>query len=172
MFTKGSYVVYRAEGVCVISDIRAESFNALDKETYFYILSPVKEPKSLLYVPKDNVGLTSMMRPLLSAEEILALAEELCNERIELLPESRSRGAQIKDILSRGDRRELVVLLNTLVEFMDGVKQSGKKLGVTEINAYTKASKLLVEEFSIKSDIDNAEKLMAVISGKEKCLSK
>lgn len=172
MFTKGSYVVYRAEGVCVVSDIREESFNALDKETYFYILSPVKEPKSLLYVPTDNAQLTSMMRPILSAEEINSLAEELCDERIELLAESRSRGAQLREILGRGDRRELIVLLNTLIDFMGRVKQSGKKLGVTEINAYTRASKLLVEEFSVMSDIDSVEKLLAVISGKEKCLSK
>ena len=172
MFTKGSYVVYKAEGVCVVSDVRAERFNALDKETYFYILSPLKEPKSLIYVPVDNKELTSMMRPPLLEEEIYSLAEELCEERIELFPESRLRSAQLREILGRGDRRELIVLINTLVDFMDTAKQRGKKLGVTEINACNRASRLLVEEFSLNSDIDSAEKLLAVISGKEKCLFK
>ena len=87
MFSKGSYVIYRAEGVCVISDIKTEKFNALDKETQFYILNPVNDRKSMLYVPVDNETLTSMMRPLLSAKEIVALAEEL--RQLDLLPEGK-----------------------------------------------------------------------------------
>ena len=145
MFSKGSYVIYRAEGVCVISDIKTEKFNALDKETQFYILNPVNDTKSMLYVPVDNEALTGMMRPLLSADEIMALAEELRSERIELVPDSRGRNSQLRDILARGDRRELIVLLNTLDDFMEKVVANGRKVGNTEIGAYTRATKLLVD---------------------------
>ena len=172
MFSKGSYVIYRAEGVCVISDIRTEKFNALDKETQFYILNPVNDRKSMLYVPVDNEALTGMMRPLLSADEIMALAEELRSERIELVPDSRGRNSQLRDILARGDRRELIVLLNTLDDFMEKVVANGRKVGNTEIGAYTRATKLLVDEFSSTTDIDNSEKLKGVIKGTAECLAK
>ena len=36
MFKVGTYVSYRAEGVCVISDIRNEAFNSLGKKEEFY----------------------------------------------------------------------------------------------------------------------------------------
>ena len=36
MFKVGTYVSYRSEGVCVISDIRMEAFNALGKNEEFY----------------------------------------------------------------------------------------------------------------------------------------
>ena len=172
MFSKGSYVIYRAEGVCVISDIKTEKFNALDKETQFYILNPVNDRKSMLYVPVDNEALTGMMRPLLSADEIMALAEELRSERIELVPDSRGRNSQLRDILARGDRRELIVLLNNLDDFMEKVVANGRKVGNTEIGAYNRATKLLVDEFSSTTDIDNSEKLKGVIKGTAECLAK
>ena len=172
MFSKGSYVIDRAEGVCVISDIKTEKFNALDKETQFYILNPINDKKSMLYVPVDNEALTDMMRPLLSAEEIMALADELRQDRIELVSDSRGRNSQLRDILSRGDRRELIVLLNTLDDFMERVAANGRKIGNTELVAYTRATKLLVDEFSSTTDIDNAEKLKGVIKGTAECLSK
>ena len=43
----GSYVIYRAEGICDIIDIRRESFAGGEKAEY-YILSPRNDPNSLL----------------------------------------------------------------------------------------------------------------------------
>ena len=61
MFKVGTYVSYRSEGVCVISDIRMEAFNALGKSEEFYILAPIKDMNSVLYVPVNNEVLTSKM---------------------------------------------------------------------------------------------------------------
>ena len=70
MFEIGSYVMYRAEGVCKISDIRDESFGAIGGQEKYYILSPLNDDKSTVYVPMGNDALLGMMRPLMSAEEI------------------------------------------------------------------------------------------------------
>ena len=74
MFAVGSFVVYRAEGVCRISDIKAESFGVIGSKENYYILTPLNDEKSTVFVPVANETLVGMMRPLLSAEEITALA--------------------------------------------------------------------------------------------------
>ena len=58
MFEIGSYVAYRSEGVCVISDIRAETFGAPNNSELYYILTPVRHTQSTLFVPVKNENLT------------------------------------------------------------------------------------------------------------------
>ena len=169
MFSKGSYVIYRSEGVCVISDIRRENFNALGGEGEFYILNPINDMKSVVYVPVDNEVLTGMMRPILSAEEINKLCEEVREIRLELPPETRVRSLKLRELLSLGDRRELVILVNTLEDFFALAEEKGKKIGSTEKNAHARALKLLYDEFSYASDISDTEMLLAVIRRETEC---
>ena len=51
MYEIGSYVIYRAEGFWKISDIRTESFGAIGGQEKYYILSPVNDEKSTVFVP-------------------------------------------------------------------------------------------------------------------------
>ena len=71
-------MVYRAEGVCDIVDIRKECFGANPQGEEYYILSPRNDANSSIYVPVYNEALTAQMRSLLSREEI---AEMLCELR-------------------------------------------------------------------------------------------
>lgn len=143
----GSYVIYRAEGICDIIDIRRESFAGGEKAEY-YILSPRNDPNSLLYVPVDNEKLTSMMRPLLSEKEIRELIDELRDERLEWINDSRARNSKFKEILSEGNRREVLVLLNTVREHISMNEANGKRSGTTDTGALSRACKLLRDEFS------------------------
>ena len=143
----GSYVIYRAEGICDIVDIRRESFAGGEKADY-YILSPRNDPNSMLYVPVDNERLTSMMRPLLSEKEIRALIKELRNDRLEWIDDSRARNAKFKEILSEGDRSAVLVLLNTVRERIAMNEANGKRSGTTDTGALSRACKLLRDEFS------------------------
>ena len=126
----GDCVIYRAEGICDITDIRAESFAGGEKSDY-YIISPRNDPNSTVYVPVDNEKLTSMIRPLLSEEQIRALVAELRDERLEWIEDSRARNAKFKDILSIGDRRTVLVLLNTVRERIALNEATGKRSGTT-----------------------------------------
>ncbi len=82
MFKIGSYVVYRSEGVCVVSDIRTVSFGALGS-TEYYILTPISDKKSTVFVPVHNEALTSQMRGLLNAEKFSELIEECRGKTLE-----------------------------------------------------------------------------------------
>ena len=172
MFDIGSYVSYRAEGVCVISDIREERFGALGGLAKYYILSPVGDEKSTVFVPMDNEGLVSMMRPLLSAQEIMATVEELRDERMEWIEESRVRNVRFREIFAEGDRRKLIVLLNTVVEHSEMLRSIGKKVGSTDENAQYRAQTMLFEEFSMTTDLKSIDEILPLLRGERILASK
>ena len=166
MFEIGRCVSYRAEGVCRITDIREESFGAPNQKTLYYVLTPLQDDRSTVYVPVENEMLTSYMRPLLTAKEIGTLAAELRDQRMEWIPESRVRNNKFREILSAGDRRELIVLLLTLLE---RAEQGGKKMSSVDENAARRAKKLLLDEFSVTSDLRTEEELVRFLRGEITC---
>ena len=165
MFTVGDKVVYRAEGVCRISDIRKESFGAADEGATYYILTPVNDPKSVLFVPVENDRLVSMMRTLLSAEEIGALCASLREERMDWIVENRLRSNFFREVLSEGERGRLVVLLNTVTERIEMQIASGKKALSTDTGAQSRAAQLLFEEFSYTTDLASIRDVIPLLRG-------
>jgi RNA polymerase-interacting CarD/CdnL/TRCF family regulator len=169
MFAIGAYVSYRSEGVCVISDIRTEVFNSLGKSEEYYILAPLKDMNSVLYVPVNNEILTSKMQPLLSADEICALADELRGELLDWIDESRARNAALREILSGGDRRELIVLVNTILDRIARSDEIGRKITAGDENTLKRAKRMLLDEFSATTDLTTDEQLMGVLAGTHRC---
>lgn len=165
MFEKGSYVIYRSEGVCLISDIRDEKFASVGKADKYYILTPINDRRSTVFIPADNERLLGLMRKLMSADEINKMVEELRDERIEWQSDSRARNNLFRDILSRGDRRELVVLANTVGAKAEELTESGKRVCIADINTLRRAERLLFEEFSATTDISSAEQIMPLLRG-------
>ena len=165
MFTIGAYVMYRSEGVCKIADIRQETFGTVGNGATYYILTPLNDPKTTLFVPTENELLVSYMRPLLSAEEICALTAELREERIEWIPENRIRNARFREILALGDRRELIVLVHTLLERIRMTEAAGKRIAAGDEQALRRATKLLLDEFSTTTDLSNEVEVLAVLMG-------
>ena len=165
MFEIGSFVVYRAEGVCRISDIRVESFGALGGEESYYILTPKNDEKSTVYVPVANDRLVAMMRPLLSADEIRSTVSELRELRVDWVEESRARNTRFREILSVGDRRELIVLANTIVERADLASRGEvKKLTGSDENTLRRIVRMLFEEFSMTCDLTE-DQILPLLAG-------
>ena len=166
-FSIGDAVVYRAEGVCDVVDIRKESFGAHTDGDDYYILSPRNDANSSIYVPVHNEKLTALMRPILTRGEIFALVESLCADRLDWPTESRARNALFRQILSLGDRRELIVLVLTVHERLLETIALGKKPGSIETNALSRACKLLRDEFSLSIPLPNDEALISLLCNKE-----
>lgn len=166
MFEKGSYVTYRSEGVCVIIDIRKEDFATENGAGDYYILAPISDMKSTVFVPVSNERLVGYMHSLISADEMNAVISELRDSRMEWIPESRARNTSFKQIISQGDRRELIVLLNTLYDKTDEMKRDGKRVGTTDQGAIAKAERLICEELMMTTNFKPQEKLRDVLRGR------
>ena len=167
MFKIGNRVVYRSEGVCVVSDIRKESFGMIGREEDYYILTPVSDKKSTVFVPVNNDKLVGFMRRLMSAEEIMKMITELKDERLEWIVESRARTAAYREVLALGDRRQLIMLVNTLYEKSEEQKTAGKKVPSGDISCLRRAQSLLYEEFCATTDIGSEDEVIAVVRGEK-----
>lgn len=165
MLKIGTYVSYRTEGVCVISDIRTEAFGPVGGSEEYYILTPLKDRNSVLYVPVNNSALTEKMQPLLSAEEISALAEELRDRRLVWRSESRARNYEFKEIVNTGDRRSLMVLVNTIVSQREKLMSSGKRLTGGDENVLKRALGMLYDEFSVTVELADEGMLISALRG-------
>lgn len=157
--------MYRSEGVCRISDIRQETFGNVGNGATYYILTPLNDAKTTLFVPIENEQLVGYMRPLLSAQEIVSLAAELREERMEWIAENRVRNVRFREILSLGDRKELIVLIHTIREHAKQAVANGKRFAAGDEQAFRRATRLLLEEFSATTDLSTAEELLSVLMG-------
>lgn len=172
MYKIGTRVSYRSEGVCVITEIRRQKFGVLNELKDFYILSPIKEPNSKLFVPADNEDLVSKMRPLCSAEEVNQLAKKLYSERLEWIALPRARSNYFRDILSDGDRNMLILLIHTIYEMEEQLAPSGRHVTQGDLNAFNRAKKVLLAELSVTTDISTEQELLSVINCEIECHNK
>ena len=165
MYSIGSYVIYRAEGVCVITDIREESFGAIGEKNKYYILSPLGDDRSVVFVPVDNEKLCSMIRPLLSADEIMALSCELRDMRMDWIPDIRARNQRYRELFSLGDRRDIIIIANTIMAIKREGKESDKRLTGTDENALRRAKQMLYDEFTATCRIRTEDDIFLILSG-------
>lgn len=169
MYKKGNYVSYRAEGVCVIVEIERRKFGTLNEFKDFYILSPVNDLNSRLYVPVDNEELVSKMQKLCSAEEVNSLAETLKGETLEWISAPRPRSNRFREILSEGKREMLIRLIHTITAQAEKLASEEKHVTQGDEVFLKRAKKTLVEEFSFTTDITTEQMLVDVLNCKVKC---
>jgi RNA polymerase-interacting CarD/CdnL/TRCF family regulator len=153
----GDKVLYGANGVMTIVDIREES--ALDTCRSYYVLRPtLMNTQSLTYVPTDNERLVSAMRPLLTREEIEQLiisSSEI--EPLEWVKENRARADRFKKVLESGDRRAMISMIRTVEQSAVRREAEGKKNFLADEGIKLKAQKLLFSEISVVFDIPEEE---------------
>ena len=158
MFEIGSYVSYRADGVCKIVDIRRESFGAPSDGALYYVLHPKNDERSVFFLPVENERTREVMRPLLSVDEIAELIREISAREFPWIENAKSRGNYLKRVLSEGDRAELVYILMLLF-----FHSEGKKSCATDEFAKRRASQMLFEEFSMSIDISSSDAIPELI---------
>ena len=146
MFSVGETVVYSIHGVCKIKDISLLKFG--NEKRKYYILCPVGDGKSTLYVPLDNENLLSQMRPVMSREEIDLLIGSVSQDKTEWIEDAVSRKEYCDRILKSGNRKELMQLIEMLYLKQEELKSKNKHFHIADERCLKDAEKLLYDEFS------------------------
>lgn len=146
MYTIGDVVIYKNDGVCKIADIIIKSFK--DKNIEYYVLQPVHNSNAEIFVPKNNPDLINKMRNLLTKDEVMQIIEALPNEEEICISDEAERKEKFKEILTSGNRTELVRLVKTLYNHKQNQKQYGKKLHIADERILKDAEKILHDEFA------------------------
>ena len=147
----GTYVLYGKTGVCLIKE------QIVMGGGRYYVLSPISDPRSSVYVPCDNADLVARMRPLLTREEIDSLLSDADEVKLAWLDDRNERGMLYRAVLGGGDRKELVRLLCCLMRTKQDRLAIGKRLSAMDETTLQECVRLVQEEFSMVLGIDTRE---------------
>ena len=155
MFSAGDHVVYGNHGVCRVAELTSMDFGADHRE--YYVLSPIAEPKSKIFVPLDNDALTSTMLPVLTKDEIDALLGSVVPGSREWIENDSERKAFCTATLKSGDRFAILSMIDMLYLHREEMISQKKHFHVTDERFLRDAEKLLHEEFAFVLGIPRAE---------------
>ncbi|MDR1805564.1 MAG: CarD family transcriptional regulator [Clostridium sp.] len=159
MLTIGEEFIYGSAGVCKVAGIKDMTVGA--ETNSYYILKPVYEAASTIYVRVDSSELAGKVRRILSQEEILELIRQMPDENTIWETDDNKRREQYKGILSGSDRSALIRMIKTLFLRGEELKNvgKGKKLHASDERFLKDAEKILYEEFAYVLNITREEVL-------------
>ena len=158
--TIGAYVLYGKTGVCLVQEKTELSFgNGL-----YYVLCPVSDGRSSVYVPCDNPDLVAKMRPLLTREEIDSLLSDADDVRMDWIDDRNERSARYRQIIGSGDRRLLIRQICCLFRKKHEKQEMGKHLSAMDEAILQECMRLIDEEFSMVLEIPGSEVVNYILS--------
>ena len=155
MFQINDTILYGSEGVCTVTDIVEKDFGA--KVMRYYVLKPVYNSNSTLYVPANNQALTAKMRHVLSAAEIHEIIRAIPGEKSMWIENEDERKEKYREILQHGDRMELIGIIKALYHHQQAQRAKGKHLHTADEHFFKEAEKLLYDEFALVLQIQPDE---------------
>ena len=151
---KSDFVHYGAYGICQVEDICPIRFGPDLPRREYYVLKPVSQDGSSIFVPADNPKLTARMRPVLSKDEIDRLLTDVGEDRLPWMEDRWQRLDTFRDILRRSDERELLLLVRCLYEKS---RETAKGLPSTDAQVLKKAEAVLSQSFAFSLHIDKQQ---------------
>ncbi|WP_040197362.1 CarD family transcriptional regulator [Candidatus Soleaferrea massiliensis] len=147
MYEINDTVLYGGHGVCRIVEI--EERDLCGNRMEYYILKPVYDEKSTVFVPVHNEALTTKMRRILSVDEIYALIASMPNEDSKWIENENERKEKYREIISCGDRIQLIRAIKALYQHQQEQQARGRKLHLADERFFKEAEKMLYDEFAL-----------------------
>lgn len=151
MFNVNDTILYGTHGICKITDITEQKFNGSANK--YYILQPLHNASSTIYVPMDNEKLLAKMRRILSEEEIYELIKAMPDEETSWIENKNERNERFRSIMSSGNRTEIIKLIKVIYQHKEELKAIGKKLHASDEQFFKEAEKIIYDEFALVLNI-------------------
>lgn len=147
-FIKNAYVRYSSSGICLIEDIIVKDFFGTHEAKKYFVLRPLSDKASTIYVPSDNENLMSKMSRVLTKDEVDSLIAESAKVGVEWVNDRKARRDYFDAILSRCEQTEYLRLISCLYLKRRELAEEGKKLTSSDEAVLKQAEKSIVNEFS------------------------
>jgi len=151
VFSVCDIVNYGTVGVCRIIDVTEREFGGESRE--FYVLKPVYDDKSTVYVPVGNQKLVDKMKRVLTAEEVYEMIRCLPQASSAWIEDERVREKEYRNILQSGSREEMVRMIKALHTHREQQALKGKKLRIADERVLKEAERILYDEFALVLEI-------------------
>ena len=168
MFEKNQLIMCGGHGVCRVVNVTGNPFDRLDKVRMFYVLEPVFEKASTVYMPVDNDKV--VMRRIMNRDEAEELIDNITEIETVWVKEEKGREQMYKDAIRTYDSQSLVQIIKTLYQRKRSRINEGKKVLSSDEQYLHKAEELLYSEMSLALSIpkDEVESYIAKAVDKRK----
>ncbi len=158
----GDYVLYARTGVCKVMGTEKKIFDKTVAE--FYVLAPVFNEKSKIFLPTAGSALNEKVRPIADEKCINELISSI-NSLNPLWDDNENERKNLyRDEIATGDREKLLRIIKTLTLHKKRQQTAGKKLHLADEKYLEEASKLLFDEMAFVLQKDKQEIADLVLS--------
>ena len=160
MFCVGQTVLYGSNGVCMVDDVTEKRIGKTKMQ--YYVLKPLCNNTSTLFVPTANQQLVSKMRRILTEDEAEAILRDLppCGDWND---NKQERSEQFRAIITEGSCEELIRLIRLVRTHGQEQLAGGKRLHISDERFLKEAEKMICEEFSLVLHISRDEVLERIL---------
>lgn len=155
MFEIGDVVLYGIQGICKIGNIEVKQVGKTSLD--YYVLNPIFNENTALFVPINNKNLTSKMQKILTKKEAEQLIETTAQVGFLQICDEDTRRERYRQVLSSGNRQETLSLIKTIRYDRDERTKVGKKLSMGDEQTLYKAEQLLFNELAFVLGVETAE---------------
>ena len=148
-------VMYGTTGVCIVESVEQKKIGREVKD--YYVLKPVSQATSTVFLPADNEKLLAKVRNVLTADEVKGIISEISSLEDIWVENDAERRLKFNEIISSGDRKVCLVLLRTLHHRQAELSTKGKRLHIADERVLKEAQRLIHDEFSIALDMKSDE---------------
>ena len=147
MYNIGDQVVYGIHGVCRVAGFDKQVVNR--KTVTYLVLEPIGQDGSRYMVPTSSEIAMSKLHPVLSSCEMeaLLLSDEVRQDA--WIREENLRKQTYRELISSGNRLEILKMVNSLYVHKRKQQEAGKKFHLADDNFLRDAEKLLSSEISV-----------------------
>ncbi len=158
MLSINDTVVYGTVGVCQVEGIEDMTIGRETKK--YYVLKPIANGSSTVYIPLDSEKLIAKARKIISKPELDKLLQsDFADEWNE---NSTERAVMYTDIIKSGDRSRIIGIMLTLAKRRKALIGTGKKLRISDERAMRDCERIIGDEASYVLDT-TPEKAIAYI---------
>lgn len=139
-------VLYGSHGICRIREITTKK--VADQVYEYYVLAPIYDENSTIYVPIKNENLTRKMRYVLTEAEIHQLLRETAQQEEQWIENEMQRKNSYREVLDSGNCAALVLMSKTLHQHQKNLVAVGKRLHASDAHFLKAAEKIINEELA------------------------
>ena len=145
-YSIGDKVIYSQSGICSVEDITENDF--CGRRSEYYVLRPLYDAGSLIYVPTDNELLVSRIRDAMTEDEVNGIISYMPNAENIWIDNDNKRKEAFSAILLENKPKQLTEMISTLRSRREEQIMKKKRLHISDEHFLERAERILCDEIS------------------------
>lgn len=146
MYEVGDYVINSGNGICRIEEKMQLDMEGIDKNQWFFLVVPVEEQSTKLYIPVEKIG--DKTRMVMNEGEAWHLMDDVARIDELEIPNDRLREQIYKQALLSNDPAQLIRVIKTIFVRKQQRAAEGKKNTVVDERYFKLAENNLYDELA------------------------